>query len=67
MGMFFILGTLAQVGAHPKEKVKPPRETLDILLLGHHLRRSARSVLLYAGSGARDGLKLDMDWVSDLA
>jgi hypothetical protein len=43
MDMFFILGTLAQVGAHPKEKEKPQRELLDIILLGHHLKRSARS------------------------
>jgi hypothetical protein len=43
MDMFFILGTLTQVGAHPKEKEKPPREPLDVLLLVHHLRRSLRS------------------------
>jgi len=43
MGMFFILGTMAQVGACPKEKENPPREPLDVLLLGHHLRRSASS------------------------
>jgi hypothetical protein len=42
-GHFFILGTLVQVGVHPKEKEKPPREPLDVLLLGHHLKRSARS------------------------
>jgi hypothetical protein len=43
--MFFILWTLAQVGAHPKEKKKPPREPSDVLLLGHHLKRSARSFM----------------------
>jgi len=44
MGMFFfIFGTLAQVGAYPKEKEKPPRKPLDVLLLGHHLKRLARS------------------------
>jgi len=34
MDMFFILGTLTQVGAHPKEKEKPLRDPLDVLLLG---------------------------------
>jgi hypothetical protein len=43
MDMFFILGTLAQVVVHPKEKEKPPREPLDVLLLSHNLKRSARS------------------------
>jgi hypothetical protein len=43
MDMFFILGTLAQVVAHPKEKEKLPREPLDVLLLVHHLKRLARS------------------------
>jgi hypothetical protein len=43
MSLFFILGTLAQVEACPKEKKNPPREPLEILILGHHLRRSARS------------------------
>jgi len=44
MDMFFILGTLAQVGAHSKVKEKPLTELLDVLLLGHHLKRSARSL-----------------------
>jgi len=43
MDMFFILGTLAQVKACPIEKGNPQREPLDVLLLGHHLRWSARS------------------------
>jgi hypothetical protein len=43
MGLLAILGTLAQVGAHPKEMENPPRKPLDILLLGHHLRRPART------------------------
>jgi hypothetical protein len=43
MGLLAILGTLAQVGAHPKEMENPPRKTLDILLLGHHLRRPTRT------------------------
>jgi len=43
MGMFFILGTLAQVKACSKEKKNPQREPLDVLLLGHDLRRSASS------------------------
>jgi hypothetical protein len=43
MGLLFILGTLAQVGAHPKDLENPPRKPLNVLLLGHHLRRPARS------------------------
>jgi hypothetical protein len=43
MGLLAILGTLAQVGAHPKEMENPPRKPLDILLLGHDLRRLART------------------------
>jgi hypothetical protein len=43
MGLFFILGTLAQVGARPKDLENPPRKPLDVLLLGHHLRRPART------------------------
>jgi len=39
MDMIFILRTLAQVGAHPKEKEKPQKEPLDVLLLGHHLKK----------------------------
>jgi hypothetical protein len=42
MGLFFILGTLGQVGARPKDLENPPRKPLDVLLLGHHLRRPAR-------------------------
>jgi hypothetical protein len=41
-GLLAILGTLAQVGAHPKEMENSPRKPLDILLFGHHLRRLAR-------------------------
>jgi hypothetical protein len=43
MGLLFILGTLVQVGAHPKDLENPPRKPLDVLLLGHHLRRPART------------------------
>jgi hypothetical protein len=43
MGLLAILGTLAQVGTHPKEMDNPPRKPLNILLLGHHLRRPART------------------------
>jgi hypothetical protein len=43
MGLLAILGTLAQVGAHPKEMENPPKKPLDVLLLGHHLRRPART------------------------
>jgi hypothetical protein len=43
MDMFFILVTMVQVVIHPKDKEKPPREPLEVLLLGHHLKRSARS------------------------
>jgi hypothetical protein len=43
MGLLFILGTLAQVGAHPKELENSPRKPLDVLLLGHLLRRPARA------------------------
>jgi hypothetical protein len=42
MGLLAILGTLAQVRADPKEMDNPPRKPLDVLLLGHHLRRIAR-------------------------
>jgi len=42
MDMFFIFEPLAQVGGCSKEKENPSREPLDVLLLGHHLRRSAR-------------------------
>jgi hypothetical protein len=43
IGLLFILGTLTQVGAHPKDLESPPRKPLDVLLLGHHLRRPART------------------------
>jgi hypothetical protein len=43
VGLLFILGTLAQVGAHPKDLENPPRKPSDVLLLGHHLRRLART------------------------
>jgi hypothetical protein len=43
MGLLAILRTLAQVEAHPKEMENPPRKPLDILLLGPHLRRPART------------------------
>jgi hypothetical protein len=42
MALLAILGSLAQVGAHPKETENSPRKPLDVLLLGHHLRRPAR-------------------------
>jgi hypothetical protein len=43
MGLLFILGTLAQVGAQPKNLENPPKKPLDVLLLGHYLRRPART------------------------
>jgi hypothetical protein len=43
MGLLFILGTLAQVRAHSKDLENPPKKPLDVLLLGHHLRRLART------------------------
>ena len=43
MGLLFILGTLAHVGASPKEMRNTPRSPLDVLLLGHLLRRPARA------------------------
>ena len=43
MGLLFILGILAQVGAPPKEVGDKPRSPLDVLHLGHHLRRPARA------------------------
>jgi hypothetical protein len=43
MGLLFILGILAQVGARSKEMKNPPRKPLDVLLLGHLLRRPART------------------------
>jgi hypothetical protein len=43
MGLLAIIGTLAKVGAHPKEMENLLRKPLDVLLLGHHLRRPART------------------------
>ena len=42
MRLLFILGILAQVGAHPKEMKNTSRNPLDVLPLGHLLRRLAR-------------------------
>jgi hypothetical protein len=42
MGLLFILGILAQVGAFPKEMENTPRNPLDILPLGQLLRRPSR-------------------------
>jgi hypothetical protein len=41
MGLLFILRTLAQVEAHPKDLENPSRKLLNIILLGHDLRRPA--------------------------
>jgi hypothetical protein len=43
VGLIFTLGTLAQVGACPKEMDNTSEMTKDILLLGHLLRRQARA------------------------
>jgi hypothetical protein len=43
MGLSDILGTQAQVGARPKKMENTKEMTLDVLLLGHHLRRPART------------------------
>jgi hypothetical protein len=43
MGLLFILETLAQVGACTKEMGNTSRNPLDVLPLGHHLRRPARA------------------------
>ena len=43
MGLIFTLGILAQVGACPKEMENTIRNPLDILHLGHLLRRLARA------------------------
>jgi len=43
MGLLFTLGTLAQVGARPKEIENTPRKPLDVLAIGHLLRRLARA------------------------
>jgi hypothetical protein len=42
IGLLFILGTLTQVETRSKEMKNPPRKPLDILLLGHLLRRPTR-------------------------
>jgi hypothetical protein len=42
MFLLFIIGTLTQVGACPKEIENSPRNPLDVLL-GHILRRPARA------------------------
>jgi hypothetical protein len=42
IGLLFILGTLAQVETHPKNLENPLRKPLEVLLLGHHLRRPTR-------------------------
>ena len=43
ISLLFILGTLAQVEARPKEIENSPRKPLDVLILGHLLRRAARA------------------------
>jgi hypothetical protein len=43
MGLLFIFGILAQVGACPKEMGSTPSNPLNILPLGHLLRRPARA------------------------
>ena len=43
MGLLFILGILAQIGATPKEMGDTPRSPLDVLHLGHHLRRPEKA------------------------
>ena len=43
MSLLFTLGILAQVGACLNHVENTPRNTVDILPLGHHLRRSARA------------------------
>ena len=43
MSLLFILGTLAQVEARPKEMENSPRKPLDVLLLSHLLRRPTRA------------------------
>ena len=42
MGLLFIPGILAQVGAPPNEVGDTPRSPLDVLHLGHYLRRPAK-------------------------
>jgi hypothetical protein len=43
MGLLDILGTQAQVGACPKKMENTKEMALDVHLLGHHLRRPART------------------------
>ena len=43
MGLLFIFGILAQVGAPPKEVGDTPRSPLDVLHLGHLLKWPARA------------------------
>jgi hypothetical protein len=43
VGLIFTLGTLPQVGARPKEMENTPRNPLDVLHLGHLLRRLAKA------------------------
>jgi hypothetical protein len=43
MGLLDILGTQAQVGARPKKMDNTKEMALDVHLLGHHLRRLART------------------------
>ena len=43
IGLLFTLGTLAQVGACPKEMNNTQRKSLNVLPLSHHVRRSERS------------------------
>src|SRR6185503_4652230 len=42
-GLLFTIGTLAQVGAHPMKMKNTSRKSLDVLHLGHLLRRPARA------------------------
>ena len=42
-GLLFTIGTLAQVGAHPMKLENISRRSLDVLHLGHLLRRPARA------------------------
>ena len=43
MGLIFTLGILAQVGACPKEMGNTVTNPMDVLHLGHLLRRPARA------------------------
>ena len=42
-GLLFTIGTLAQVGAYPIKLENTSRRSLDVLHLGHLLRRPARA------------------------